>query len=86
MSPRGRKAGETPATLAAPTKKRIIVDLTPSPYYSPWKQKIEWQVDIHNFCAKWKKVFLCMAFSFFVQSFCYPRKCRRLDGNKTCYI
>ena len=35
MSPRGRKAGETPATLAAPTKKRIIVDLTPSPYYSP---------------------------------------------------
>jgi len=35
MSLRGRKAGETPATLAAPTKKRIIVDLTPSPYYSP---------------------------------------------------
>jgi len=38
MSLRGRKAGETPATLAAPaapTKNRIIVDLTPSPYYSP---------------------------------------------------
>ena len=35
MRPRCREAGETPATLAAPTENRIIVGLAPSIYYSP---------------------------------------------------
>jgi len=41
MTLRGREAGETTATLAAlaapasPTEHRVIVELTPSLYYSP---------------------------------------------------